>query len=973
MNRVASRRRGGKSLVANAAWLVVALGTAASLGPRASAADEDANGRAESRLLLWVAPADRDAGPLVFLDRPRPVKGAGAAPLGPSVIGSSGLLLRELARQAVLTAARDGCDARTRDAVLGDVAADDKPSASLVLEWDLPKGADGSVVLRREAGEVLWKSPALPASGAQDPVKLAETLQALASGPLVDALVKAGLKRVDRKPDPTVMIEPEVEQALGRMTAVSQFAAIRRLHDRVRSRGGSTVLLGALARGYAALGLLTEHHWNPAHKVYKARALLYGQQAAASDPKTPAGLWSLAFAEALVGRQRDASRHLAEADRRKGGGEKPAWVERIRLFAGEEKDKLIAGESANDPLARLLAYLIVEGGSGVFEDYSDSARSQILTAIGEVLLLETDCFRVHDAACRFSGVSLLHQATAMAPRLFEASIREGVSAVPGAPAELGDDIPKTLEAPGRGRDRGEPSLSALGQIVREARFVQAWRRLDFVKFKLAAQGFDTPPYDPALIGAHPLRPFLDAHVLGFNRREFADFARGLMTADIELTAVPLIYQVRRVDPALGGRLFNRAMDHGDEIARDLAEEIRDGPNEASMELARRLLAVRPSSPVARAVFAETDKNLDPVLAEKWEKDPTAGPGLLGALGRRYIAEKRWSDAERCLSSSIAMSPDRWAYRALANAYKAQGQTDKWKETLENFLKQEDYALDHAQVRNEIAREFMDKGRYKEALPYAEGGAQSGAAWAMWTASLCREGLEDWAEAEQWMRAVSERYDNNTSDWLWWCKRTGHGDVKAALAHAKPQLARQARAFEGDAAQVFNFGNVLVVAGEPRLALELSRRINDRNPDPNLAVRVAILADATGDAALRDRTLAQVVGNPIIRGTATRKCLDVIREWLAQADVDKTSPDLARIDAILASMPRGRGNPAYFVAQFLDNHGRKEDATSYYGILAAKAPEGTDERFRILSRIALRDRNLDPDKVAARPLPNAQGR
>jgi tetratricopeptide (TPR) repeat protein len=953
--------------VATAIWSLLLLIGNTIFGTCAAAADEDAKGRAQSGLLIWTADGNRDAGPLVFLDRPQPVKDAPAPVLGPPVIGSNGLLLRELVRQAVLSAARDGCGARTRDAVLGEVGGVGKPSASLVLEWNLPRGEAWAVTLRTADGKVLWNATDLLAAQT-DPVKLAEVLQRQVKGPLIDALVKAGLKQVDRAPDVVNLIPQDIEQSLDRMTAVAQFAAVRGLHDQLRSHGGSPLLLTSIARGYALLGVLTEHHWHPAHKVFKARALLYGQQAAITDSKGPAGLWSLAFVEALVGRQREALRSLSEADRRGGAVSKPAWVERIRLFCTDEFEKLVEGDAANDPLARLLEFFLAEHGSGAYEDDADLARSRILLTASELLLLETDCFRVHDAACRFSGVSLLHQATIVAPKLFETSIRKSLSTVPGAPADLGSNIPKTLELAASGRDRGEPSLATLGMLIRETRFVQVWRRMDFIRFQLAAQGFDNPPYDSSLVGDHPLRPFLDAYAKGFNLPAFAALTERLMGSDIELTAMSLIYRVRELNPALGVRLFNRAMDHGDEIARDLAEEIRYGPNHIMLELAQRLLTMNPTSPLARAVFADVDPNLDPKLALKWEKDPTAGPLLLGALGRRYVKAQKWDDAERCLTKSIAASPDRWAYRALASVYKVQGQTEKWKETLELFLLQEDYGLDHAQVRNEIARELMSKNQYREALPYAEAAAETGAAWAMITASICRENLGDWKESEAWMRAVSQRYDNQAAYWFMWCKRTEHGDAKTALTFLKPSLPALSRTVIGSDA--FNFCNLLTLAGEPRMALELSKLHNDQAYDMSLAVRIVTLADELGDVKLRDQTLNQILSDRRPGGTFTKKALVLVREWLARPDADKVAPDLAKFDAILVAMPQGRGNLAYDLAMFLDHHNRKDEALSYLGLAASANAQNIDERYRVLVRNALKDRGLDPDKVAPRPLPAA---
>ena len=307
---------------------------------------------------------------------------------------------------------------------------------------------------------------------------------------------------------------------------------------------------------------------------------------------------------------------------------------------------------------------------------------------------------------------------------------------------------------------------------------------------------------------------------------------------------------------------------------------------------------------------------------------------------------------------------------MANVYKSQGQADKWLATLEEVLRQEDNALDHADVRDTIAREFMKQKKYKEAMPYADAAAESGAAWAMITASSCHEMLGEWEEAEQWIRATSERYDDCATHWFYWCKRTERGDVKAASAVARPQLAILAQAITNPKDD-FAFGSIMILANEPGLALARTKRSVEAKYDAPLALRLAVLADATGDADLRDRTITLLLADTRKVGPITRRTLTLMRDWLARPEAEKVGPDLAKVDAILAAMPEGRGDIAYLVAQFLDNHGREDDATAYLAIAAAKVPpETTDERNRILARSALRDRGLDPDKAIPRPI---QGR
>ena len=97
----------------------------------------------------------------------------------------------------------------------------------------------------------------------------------------------------------------DVEKRLESLSMVETFAAVRRLHEAIRADGESPARLAALARAYAQLGMLTEFLWSPAHRVFKARALLYAerlkQRASApgwprhSMPGHSSGPWSAAM------------------------------------------------------------------------------------------------------------------------------------------------------------------------------------------------------------------------------------------------------------------------------------------------------------------------------------------------------------------------------------------------------------------------------------------------------------------------------------------------------------------------------------------------------------------------------------------------------------------------------------------------------------------------------------------------------
>ena len=96
----------------------------------------------------------------------------------------------------------------------------------------------------------------------------------------------------------------------------------------------------------------------------------------------------------------------------------------------------------------------------------------------------------------------------------------------------------------------------------------------------------------------------------------------------------------------------------------------------------------------------------------------------------WLKEKKFDEAERLLEQALALSPDGWIFDALAQTYQATGQIDRWKKALDDFLKTEDLALDHAHATDNLARYRLEAGKFEQARPYAEASAASGAGWAM---------------------------------------------------------------------------------------------------------------------------------------------------------------------------------------------------------------------------------------------------
>ena len=190
--------------------------------------------------------------------------------------GHRSRLVREFFRQAFLIAARDELQLTTRDAWLGDAMpgeGDDPPfdlksqpvpgTPLQVLRGYLPNAKDVKRYELKLRGDLPY---------------LVTEAEKLSRTKFVESLRAAGYSGKANVWKADAPLPDRIESLLVEMNFISQFQAVRELHEAIHSGGESPALLGGLVRGYANLGLLTEYLWHPEHKVFKARALLYAQR-----------------------------------------------------------------------------------------------------------------------------------------------------------------------------------------------------------------------------------------------------------------------------------------------------------------------------------------------------------------------------------------------------------------------------------------------------------------------------------------------------------------------------------------------------------------------------------------------------------------------------------------------------------------------------------------------------------------------
>jgi tetratricopeptide (TPR) repeat protein len=956
----------GAALVA----LAVLLGSTAE-----ATAQEAIDPAAIHTRLVVIQPGQRDRGrPVVALANPTSTDDP--ARLQGTV---GGILARELFRQALLIAARDELGLATRDELLGDpppAAAGGDPQAELLTVLRSGTGDASRVLIRRidgtRAGVLLAKD--LP--GTKSPFgelpPLAATAEVLSRTEFAEALRKLGLEGRPNAIRDDAGLPAGVEERLSRLGYTEPFAAVRAIHEAIRTGGESPARLGGLVRGYALLGLLTEHHWHPAHKAFKARALLYAQRMVVRDPKGHLGLWHRAYAESLLGLHKEALADIAEARQRAtAAGDRffPVWADLIEACARCDIVRMNVPKGPLAPLSALLGLLALE--PTVLADLG-------LLAGKDVLARDPECYRAHDAMCRLGELlNDIEPPTSLGPDVFGRTIPLRLAALDSLPAIVrahldqpsvtGTALFEALGAAGApGADGGEPSWAVLGRMLRETRFVQVQRRLHVLRGPLGAMAGQYLDRQRVVVADHPYRLYLESLATPRDRaaRVLEGLAGHLDVTNVQTRSYVMLEALERLKLPTGPAAWTFARRHVDNTAYDLAELVRYTTGREQSDNALALLEVSPHSQYAQAVLIEKDwERARPHVAE-WEKAANNAPVLLAALARRDTDQGQLDEARRVLLRYIQFSPDQWAYELLAKDFKDRGDVERWRLTLDEFLaKAEDNGRSHAQVRVQIANYYMGLDNWDEAWPYAEAAAASGAHWALVCAARCAEGRKDWDSAERYTRQICER--NPRGGWPAWylfCKRTGHGDAEAAAA-----LAERGVAASADHPSVYPptpIGYFHWLSGDPKQAVPFFRKAYDAAPSATACVPLILIADQVGDAAARDEWIRTLLTRYRKQAPNTARIFEIFGTAVEKGNLDAV--DLQAVDQVLGEIriPAYRGNNEFFVGCYLVNHGKAEEARQH--LERALRSTASNRFMRAIAADHLQRLGVDITAIAAGP-------
>lgn len=901
---------------------------------------EDPSERCELRIFRGESGSD----PVVVLTGPGKM-----TEFRPGYFGGHSRLAREVVRQAVLMAVRDGLNLPVRDAVVGDPPPAGAPSEVLEVDALCRNGRTAIAICREAAGDrkVLLEATLRTGPGAQADYRgLVEAGEAMVRDSLPRVLTEAGLAgRPAPKGTADDRLPDAVEVRLGKMAFVEAFAALRALHAAIRSDGPSPRRIQALARAYANLGVLTEYQWDASSRAYKARALLYAQTLVAADPKSPEARWHRAYAASMAGLygwaldDLNEARKLVEAMPAADRPKPPGWVPLLEALGRYDHRKLDEVRMAGGPdyeLAALLYLLSVE---------QPSRAGIALRAARGTLAASPECFRAYAVQCEGGGIAALHLATTAAPEALSRRVPRRIATLPGLPEPVrqaalrADEVAMTKaleDATADGADPVEPSWAALARIVRETRFVFTFRRIYFMAVQWSVPTGDYWEEVRPMVAGHRFRPLIEAYAGSDEGPDLQAFAADLDTTDFDMNSDPLVKLVADVDgPGSRNGLYGIKMLLSDRTARDLglAVEGYTTPPQ-SVDLAHKLLAASPNSPFAMARLIEDAWDQAQAKLDQWRKLEGEHPTFLAGMARHLVKSGPPEEAERTLERYIKLSADKWAYEALADLYRRRGDGARWKSTLDEFLAEgEDYGLDHARIRVDIAEELMRVGRYDEARPYADAAARTWAGWAMSCAQKCAEAQKDWEAAEAYARASSQRYPGSMwTIWFLFCERNGQGDVASARAWTSAVSAGflQSPGLSADTLLLITY--VQLLCGHKDKAGEAIRRIPADLDNPVYVASLAATADLAGLPEVRDAALGRFCKEFGAKAPKSARVLQTIRDAIAAKTPGKL--DLPAIDEILDSIPKARkGNTAFSVAAHLTAAGRLDEARRYWAMVA----------------------------------------
>jgi len=892
-----------------------------------------------------------------------------------------GILAREIVRQAMLMSGREGMGLAIRDGSLrGEVVLIENPELfPLQMITHINGDREMEVDLIRPLKDDhprRWTSQrvTLPEEGTFE--ALITKSEELSRGEFVEGLKTMGYQGSAPAWQANSTVPAETLQKLNEWNFIAQFTAVQNLHKEIAEEGESPERLAALVLAYSNLGSLTEYLWNPAHKVFKARALLYAERLMNRTENAPWAVAHRAYARAFAGRHQSALDDLKtiRPDKEKADEKQPplpAWVDVIEAYCSyqpEMLDKAVKQEETRQ-LATYVRCLLADPRQD---------ETQMMAQTEQMLTLEPACSRAMDRLTEVTALGVRRRVTEQRldelwPKLLEKLLESNLQdqekkSIQGFLKSLNlftneeDNRMKIIRFLKEGEPtKVEPSMNCLGQLLHDVTLIHVCRKLDVLTGSLAMRADPVLPAYLKLAKGHPY----EGYIASFSsdpaeaKAGYAALMKAHDPRQMEIKSFQLIANsYYKADANTYNTLYEEAVRNVDPVFEDQLDHIywyRDLKSESDRraydKIIKRLTKVSPHMPQTITLNMKGQQKIAEGDTEKMLDKYGDNPEVLTALADRYLSEKNDVKAEETLKRRLELSPDYRTYMSLAEIYWKRDEKDKWKETLETALQLPSKGLDHANIENKLAYYHMERDEWVQALPHARKAARSYSAWGLRCAAECYEGLGNLAEAEKYRRARSQRYDNTAADWYFWCVRTNYGNREEALVLAEESLPDDLKSSNYN--QIMERGVMQIIQGSKAEAFKTFQFGFRKHHDGYCALHAALLADQLNQPDDRDYLLKRIA-SMWQRDFGKAELANYLQQQLQHKKINWNENTF---QSLLVQLQGGSPtNFYYFAGKFLEQHGEKKLANTY---LQAAATSSLTNKFNcVLASHDLRSKNIE---------------
>ncbi len=736
----------------------------------------------------------------------------------------TGLLPRELARQAFLIAAREELGLATRDQSLRETSLSDS-KIELLLTVDATLDGNCLIKISQHEGDkekAIWsKTLEFQPNSKQTYPSLITQLETLSRGEFVDLLVELGAEKPTEDPSeetkakdepPSEQQLAELDQQLSEVDLTAQFLTVRKIRQLLDSQGESPELLGRLANAYANLGFLTEGYWGATSRVLKARSLIYAERLRAKYDDYLFGRWHWAYARALAGIHFAA---LEQLDDPLPEGidigdlpSLPAWAEMIEPYCQYDTEGLGQLAETGNHWARYLRF---------WSFYLSDEKRRINSTAEETM---NDCplaFNLYSPLAHKGSLGTMHRVSRASMSAMYYACANGWAEnaeLPAAVQEAASQPPtkaspligwgSVLEALREEEDHADPSWQILATMLEDTAVHVAAGNLYIASCGSTEQS--KVPYVEAFLPAlknHPHRGYFVSRKFSAKNEpeEVTKACRDLRFVDPSLWIGSDTYYVwshkNSRDESVGYDGYYGASRDFTANSLFVNSKRKKLDDKFRIMLLRELKKISPYSPMVlvneiKGQLKEA-KQTKPEELAAWEERAGFSATAWHQLGEFYLKRLEYENSCRCYETSFGLSPTYTTARDWGWAYEYAKELDKVVPTMKLYLEEEDFGLGHSNIHYEIARFYLRHNRAEEAKPHALESAQSWSGRGLSIAAKVCERLELHEEAEKWFHELSESYPTYSGlNWYLWLRRSGiEDDIEEGRRLALQQLGPQA--------------------------------------------------------------------------------------------------------------------------------------------------------------------------------------